>query len=478
MKKYAQSLSDLRTTIINLHDNVTSGNIFADEIIINNEAFINELSTDLLNNLNIDHLMANKININEGFNLTHPIEISSINLTENIEIETLKNLIHKRDIVNLTNLEVHGSVSFQKPLNIEYINKRKWDSDSLLLVNTSQDLLHSQFNRIKVNSLYSVFINNVKIEDIQKDLNSVDTVEHLSELNVENLFVGGFMNNVDIPILKKYALEKTGNQLIQRSYFFENLKADNMDIFGLFANKQIPDELVLINEGVYKINQDIRFTQPLSVNNLTATKLLNSVPVKKGKLDILLSKSNNTQYISGQKTFNNVELVNLITLRGKIESPEFEVRNPVNHIDQELIIEGDVWIKENVTVEEEVSAQNYLSTNEEFSVERVFKSGLPLTETEISNTLKFQQQLNVDQIFLDKINNLDIDNFIVNGNNQTQIITGEKKILGDLVVTGNTNVFKMNNINLPELEANVMNQIDDQTVYGKHIIHKVAAESE
>lgn len=250
-----------------------------------------------------------------------------------------------------------------------------------------------------------------------------------------------------------------------------------MDVKGLFAGKQIPEELVLVNEGRYEINQDIRFTKPIFVNNLTATRFLNSVQVKKGKLDIVLKESEDTQYISGEKTIENVELVNLISLHGKIDNPDFQTRNPVVHIEDELTIEEDVHIVGDVEIENQIVADNYLSVDQNYNVERVQKFGLSLKATEIKNSLKFQQQLNVDEIFVEQINDVKVNNWIVNGDNQTQIITGAKKIIGDLEITGDTNVFMVNNINVAELEANLLTRTGDQRIFGKHFVNSVAAET-
>lgn len=92
----------------------------------------------------------------------------------------------------------------------------------------------------------------------------------------------------------------------------------------LFAGKKVLESVIQTTHGTYYINKDVHFTGDLVVNNLTAFKFLNSVPVTRdGRLDILLNDVPEQQSITGTKHFENLELYDSIKLQGHIVGKRF-----------------------------------------------------------------------------------------------------------------------------------------------------------
>lgn len=91
--------------------------------------------------------------------------------------------------------------------------------------------------------------------------------------------------------------------------------------------------------------------------------------------------------------------------------------------------------------------------------------------------MSFFQHINVDDVFARRINNIDARLLVVNGAKQTQVVEGWKKFKGDLEITGNTEVLKINSIDMNEMERNVMKRNGDQFIKGKHYVKFVAADS-
>lgn len=82
--------------------------------------------------------------------------------------------------------------------------------------------------------------------------------------------------------------------------------------------------MVLVTEGDYTIKKDVRFTKDVTVGNITAFRLLNNIPVRRdGQLDILLNDEPEQQFITGAKTFENLEMKDSIKLQGKIIGKNF-----------------------------------------------------------------------------------------------------------------------------------------------------------
>lgn len=149
---------------------------------------------------------------------------------------------------------------------------------------------------------------------------------------------------------------------------------------------------------------------------------------------------------------------------------------PFVTIDSNLELEGDKRITGDVIVQEIIRADNVVSSERLNSLRRVHAEALRLTDLEIPNRLSFLQHLNVDDVFARRINNIDARLLVVNGAKQKQIVRGWKKFRGDLEITGNTEVVKINGIDMEELESNVLKKSGDQIVEGKHHVKFVAAD--
>lgn len=82
----------------------------------------------------------------------------------------------------------------------------------------------------------------------------------------------------------------------------------------------------------------------------------------------------------------------------------------------------------------------------------------------------------IEEIFVDRVNNIDADSWIHNDTNETQIINGKKIFLQDVHLTGPTDVSNINRINLSELEVNVLRINGDQFITGNHQIVNMFAQ--
>lgn len=145
-------------------------------------------------------------------------------------------------------------------------------------------------------------------------------------------------------------------------------------------------------------------------------------------------------------------------------------------IDSNLELEGDKRITGDVMVEEIIRTDNVVSLEQLSSLRRVQSEALRLTDVEIPNRMGFFQHLNVDDVFVQRINNIDARLLVVNGAKQRQIVRGWKKFRGDLEITGDTKVDKINGIDMEELEKNVLKKDGDQVIEGKHYVKFVAVE--
>lgn len=77
------------------------------------------------------------------------------------------------------------------------------------------------------------------------------------------------------------------------------------------------------------------------------------------------------------------------------------------------------------------------------------------------------------EINVDLINDINPNNFVINGNNTSQNISGWKTIESDVHITGSTILINVNNIQVPYMEENILKIEGDQEITGKHAIQEL-----
>lgn len=83
--------------------------------------------------------------------------------------------------------------------------------------------------------------------------------------------------------------------------------------------------------------------------------------------------------------------------------------------------------------------------------------------------------LQVQDIFADKINDVEVSSLVVTNANEAQVITGWKQFVNDVHVTGNTRLSIINGIDVEHLGNNVMKTSGQQTIAGAHSFKKIIA---
>lgn len=230
-------------------------------------------------------------------------------------------------------------------------------------------------------------------------------------------------------------------------------------IFDYFVGVKIPEELILINTGDYVIPKSLLFATPPNIVNLTVLNHLDSISVTSdGNLDLLLKNHTFQQHVTGLKTLKNLELLNPISVRGKLKGKAFENINPLKKIESDLTIDHDVVIGGNVLVEDfvksvdittddsrninevtkvvEINSKDVKSVNgatesidtntkkiekpaniaikkdELQSVSRVVEHGVKLTDENVNIPITFLEHLGIEDIKTDMINGVDTDTWV------------------------------------------------------------------
>jgi hypothetical protein len=453
--------------------------IAADQIIFNNLTLFDNLNATTINSFQTREILDNILDIEEGFELGE-VDFASIKIEGDFTPTTINrqdpsSLVYRNDNLTLEFLTVGKVVSSGVEIG-GTLNGVVVDDGNLLMRTGDQ-----QFSKplvVRDVTVDRIFARSLKGNDLATmrlwDEGSV-TVESMETLTVENLMIGGYINDVDVPTLDKYALRKTGDQRITSLYTFDTLRGTNLDVRGEISGKTL-SKLVPIDGGEYSIDSDLFFSSGLFVNDLKVTRSINGILVHDGKLDVLLKNHPEEQEISGEKIFDDVRVHRAIYLRGRINSEDMERMNPVVTLKDNIVLDGDRTVTGNVRVENLVSADDVITPDGAHSLSKLEADGLRLTAKEIQPRLHFAQQLNVDEIFVDQINGREVGSFVVTGSEDTQIVKGAKTFTGDLTVTGDTNALKIDDVEVEELENKVLKVDGDQIVTGKHHVKNLIAE--
>lgn len=160
-------------------------------------------------------------------------------------------------------------------------------------------------------------------------------------ISVDSLIVDGTINEMDLDTIKQFALKaKATEQNIRGSFDFVKLRAYGVSVQTKLVSGRNLSDLIRTEGGSYYVSQDVRFDEPLHVDRLYVNERINNLRVQNGRFDVLLKNSNETQTITGHKSFNSVRLLNPIVLHGKINSSNLNSMNPIVSVTNDIVLEG------------------------------------------------------------------------------------------------------------------------------------------
>lgn len=229
-------------------------------------------------------------------------------------------------------------------LKIDLINDHP--IEKLVKANRELKIHHLQADRIQLNNpknikrLFAQYHGNsdqLTSQNRQTTVRQTKFSPNLEELSVDALTVDGFLNDIDLITLERFALKTSGNQTIDANFHVDHLRTNDIHT----VHHLNVENIVRTNKGNrFEINQDIQFSAPVSINRLHVNDRINNINIVNGKFDALLKESNETQVILAGKQFENVKLMRPIVLRGKIKSKSLEQINPIVSMSEPIVLEG------------------------------------------------------------------------------------------------------------------------------------------
>lgn len=143
----------------------------------------------------------------------------------------------------------------------------------------------------------------------------------MKELNLQDLQLEGNLNGLNWTQLLEQTLKRRGSQVqfIKAPVDISNLKAEAILVNSNEINDRPIGQLISIDGGDYIVQQDVQFSQPIEVNRLLINQRLNHIHVNRHSFDVLLHQTNHTQIIEGVKRFENIRVLEPITIAVSVD---------------------------------------------------------------------------------------------------------------------------------------------------------------
>ena len=188
-------------------------------------------------------------------------------------------------------------------------------------------------------------------EDSKSNLPYLVYASNVDRIEVTAIQVDGLINKLSFQELHENSLKiNNENQVLLGTLNLKEVKTNNLFVEnGVISGSNIKDIILIKNVSMgttatasphYNITQDVRFSQPVFINELTIVERMNNVHVNKGQLDVLLKNSEDEQLITGHKQFRSVKLLEPIVLQGKLLKSSLNRMNPIVSINEDIEIKG------------------------------------------------------------------------------------------------------------------------------------------
>lgn len=317
--------------------------------------------------------------------------------------------------------------------------------------------------------------NSENFDEIEKKLLESDkrvkrdnaATEEEKPLIFNDITVRGLVNGIEFNDFVEQVLRTdVDHQVLEGTARVDKLQAQSIQTLdGKISGLELSN-IAHTNVEELIIRQGVMFEKDLIVERLKTLQRLNEIHIDNGKLDVLFKRSKGAQEIRGEKTFAAINLLEPIVLQGKINisSPMSKIR-PIVTIDEDVELFGDFEFIGNVTVQNDVQAQNIFGQSTRFSAFQVLDDGLRLDDPVIDVPIQFVQPIRIDNVESGtRINDIPIESLIVRNVSEWQTIIAPKHFTSDLSVEGDCELIEVNGVNIQQLNNTVLKRTGENQI--------------
>ncbi|XP_017120153.1 uncharacterized protein LOC108141347 [Drosophila elegans] len=289
----------------------------------------------------------------------------------------------------------------------------------------------------------------------------------LEELIVKNLTLEGKFNGVKWKDLLDQTLKRHGTsvQFIKAAIDVEHLKSEAVQVNSNEVNNRPVGQLIPVDGGNFIVQQDVQFAQPIQVNQLLVNQRLNHIHVDRQRFDVLLKQANHTQVIEGSKRFENVRVLEPITIAGQMMGAELRAISPAKVTHKSLQLQGDFVIDGDVTIGRLLQMRDLVDEPSQRSAAETLTRALRLDEPLDDVNLNFLQPLIANDTELSFLNTQDLQNLVKLNVNEVQLVQANKVFPQNVeIVDGFGEVKWLNGIDTESLPEMLLTKSGNQTI--------------
>ncbi|XP_017027163.1 uncharacterized protein clos [Drosophila kikkawai] len=290
----------------------------------------------------------------------------------------------------------------------------------------------------------------------------------LEELTVKDLKLEGRLNGLRWKDLLEQTLKRsdTDVQFIKAIAEITNLKTDAAQINGNEVSDRPLGHLIPVDGGNFIVQQDVQFAQPVQVNRLLINQRLNHIHVDRQRFDVLLRQANYTQVIQGSKRFENIRVLEPITIAGPMSGAELRAMSPAKVTHQPLQLQGDFVIDGDVTIGRLLQMRDLVDEPTQRSAAEVLARSLRLDKPLENVNLNFLEPLRANNTELSFLNTRDLQNLVKLNVDEVQVVEGMKVFPQNLQISeGFGEVKWLNGIDVEKLPETLLTKSGNQTIF-------------
>lgn len=245
------------------------------------------------------------------------IELLTVNGSLNIQSINgipIQNLVYMK---NIKNQNLKSIVARQIVAKNEFFVRGKVDGiemavDNIILNIPRQILRPISLEKLTVKNINPINVNGMNFNEffslLERKFN-LKLPNLIHELDVEFVKIQNLLNGQNITEIAINALKSSGSQLFLAPLQVKNLKVKDVNFDSSperISDIPISNLIDISDSKTIEILQDIRFVQPLEVNQLFVKERINNVNIKDGKLLILRTDGVEEQTVTGEKQTNSL----------------------------------------------------------------------------------------------------------------------------------------------------------------------------
>uniref|UniRef100_A0A6P4EBK3 LOW QUALITY PROTEIN: uncharacterized protein LOC108040825 n=1 Tax=Drosophila rhopaloa TaxID=1041015 RepID=A0A6P4EBK3_DRORH len=289
----------------------------------------------------------------------------------------------------------------------------------------------------------------------------------LEELKVTNLTVEGKLNGIKWLDLINQTLKRNGTnvQFIKAPVDLKHLQSESVTVNSEEINDRHLGQLIPVDGGDFIVQQDVQFAQPIQVNELIINQRLNHIHVDRQHFDVVLKQANHTQVIEGAKRFENVRVLEPITIAGQMTGAQLRAMSPAKVTHKSLTLQGDFVIDGDVTIGRLLQMRDLVDEPTQRSAADKLTRGLRLDQPLENVNLNFLEPLIANDTDLSFLNTQDLQNLVRLNVSEVQLVQGNKVFPKNIeIIDGFGEVKWLNGIDTESLPEMLLTKSGNQTI--------------